>query len=349
MNIEKCHRLFNSFKQFVHGMTIVGKRKKTMKRVPAVKQIGFSGLLITMQSTIGIYEDYFKNSKSVIFYPFQYGQDHLETYFSLMRQSLGSNQNPDIVQFQSAYRKLLYCAPHISVEVDTNRYIEFPAELMLVSSSAARNVNKNKIDINTISTARPNEIEIDYYSINDNQYTQLEQYEQYKYALVASNIEKNIIQRFPKQAATACQDCLNVFSENSKIFDRLVARKVIRDEISAQPCSSTLNLILLSEKINEMIETNEPVHYARVAKTILNNNCLIDSLYESTQFETHQPNRTVLSSQFGFTHKEVFLLDVIRTFFTLKSIQVCKRVAFEEQAEDRKRRLDERAKILARK
>lgn len=341
--IEEFRQLFDSFKSFLHGMTIELKHKKTNKRVPAITQMGFTGLLINIQSTIGIYEDYVKHSRSGVFYTFQYGQDHLETYFSLVRGSLGANNNPNAQQFTSAYRKLLFSAPHISGEVKTNCNVDFPNHLLNVSSRSVSNETQSSKDIRKILRVKALEIEIDCYSLlND---IQLEPYEQHVYALVASAVENKIINLFQKQTASACKDCLKVFAENVKIFDTLISKKANRGEKIGQPCSSTLQVIWASEKINESLQTTENVHFSSLAKTILININLIDSLYESTQFELHEPNKTIENSE--ITHKEKFLLEVVSTFLTMKSKQICPRISMEEDAENRKKRLDRRKKILA--
>lgn len=343
--IGKFRELFDSFKRFVFGMTIEIKRKKNVSRVPVVTQMGFVGLLINIESTIGIYEDYVKQTKSCVFYTFQYGQDNLETYFSLIRASLGCNNNPNAEQFQCAYRKLLFCAPHISGSVNTNCNVEFPKQLLNVSSSSSNimSVPQCSMQISKILLARSIEIEIDYSTLIN---SELEPYEQHVYALMASAVETEIIQRYQKQTTASCQDCLSVFSQNSKISDDLVAKKISRGLLHAQPCLSTLNIILATEEINKNLQSIENLNYVCAAKTIFN---LIvfqnetSDLYKSSDFDPHQQNEV---HNIPITHKEKFILQVIHTFLTMKSKLICHRISMEEQAEDRNKRLNKRIRIL---
>lgn len=103
-----------------------------------------------------------------------------------------------------------------------------------------------------------------------------------------------------------------------------------RGQIARLPTPSTLIIILVSEKINEMLQNLDNVNYSSLAKTIFNNINFIESLYELAQFELHQPDITIQNSQ--ITHKEEFLSEVLRTFLTMKSKQICKRISFEKQS-----------------
>lgn len=97
-NIEKFSRLFEEFEEFVEHITVAEyKRSKknknpTCTRKPVLKSnssCGFFGFLLNIQSIIGIYHDYVENGPLDSFDTFQFSQDHLETYFSLIRGSLG--------------------------------------------------------------------------------------------------------------------------------------------------------------------------------------------------------------------------------------------------------------------
>lgn len=93
------------------------EKKYAQKDVLSSKSFtGFIGFWHNMTSTIGLYEDLVRNGPLDHFDTFQYSQDHLETYFSLIRSAQGANNNPTYQQFQAAYRSLLICSPHLSAE-----------------------------------------------------------------------------------------------------------------------------------------------------------------------------------------------------------------------------------------
>lgn len=336
--IEKIRKLFDSFKLFVSKMTFEVKRKKTVKREPVLNLMGFAGLLINIESTIGIWEHYAQNGDKREFCTFKYSQDHLEQYFSLVRSSLGCNYNPNVHQFMSAYRKLLFCTPFLSSIVKTNCFVEFPQQLLEVSSQAS-SIPQHLIQRNTVLQAREIEIEADFNTFIN---IELEPYDKHKFALQASMVEAEIKKKYKAQTASACQDCLSIFGENLRMFDELVAKKLERGDIAAQPCFSTMHIILACEGVNDLLQSNAQIDYINVAKTIITQCLDIDFLFETSQFESHSKNRI---ENCPFSHKENFILDVVMTFLHMKSKEMCAKITLEEQEEQRKRRKQRRNRI----
>lgn len=84
---ETAHEIFEFAEKFKEYVTQLEYRTKT-KSVPlwtSTIGMGFAGLYYDFISLNGIYKDYIQNGPLDIFYPFQFSQDHLETYFSLIR------------------------------------------------------------------------------------------------------------------------------------------------------------------------------------------------------------------------------------------------------------------------
>lgn len=312
------------------------KRNKKIRREPGKKQMGFFGLLVDIQSTIGIYEDYVRDGPLDEFYTFQYSQDHLETYFSLVRGSLGANTNPNVQQFQSAYRKLLFCTPHISG--DTNCNTEFPDALLEVSSAPQHQMPSH---IDTFLRAQEIEILVDYDTLIG---TELEPYEQHISALIASNIESDITRSIKARSVAACQDCPNIFNENIRIIDSFIAKKQNRGQPIIQPCSSTMNIVLASNEIIRILHSIEHTEFESMIKTIFSN-LDIDSLYGSSQFDTHDQKKSKRCC--AITHKEEFILNIVQKYMNMKSRNIGARITIEEQGETIQRRKVRRAIILA--
>lgn len=153
-----------------------------------------------------------------VFYNFQFSQDHLETYFSLIRSSLGCNNNPNQLQFKSAYRKLLICMPHLSAR--KSNCILNSTNVLTISSAQQSEQQLSQPSFNDIK-----EIEMEEDIFHDLSDAEDEPYKKHMRAIVASNIETNIIKKILKRSLSACQDCLNVFPGNTKIFDSLIAKK----------------------------------------------------------------------------------------------------------------------------
>lgn len=78
-----------------------------------------------------------------------------------------------------------------------------------------------------------------------------------------------------------------------------------------------------------------------VTKTIWN--CLnIETLYESTEFESHQHDEPTDI----LTHKEKFVHRIVTEYMNLKSTNIGRRITDEQWAESMKRRLAKRMAIL---
>lgn len=191
----------------------------------------------------------------------------------------------------------------------SNCNVELANQLLQVSSAASV-VPPNSSNVRTIMCAPAIETDVDYETLIN---IAREPYHQHIYALAAANVEAEIIQRIRNQTKPSCQHCSNVFNENNKISDNLIAKKISGGQLKTQPCSSTLNIIFACDEINQILQQSDQVNYAIAAKTIWDNIYLsVESMYESSQFELHQQNENSL-----ITHKEEFILEIVETFLKI--------------------------------
>lgn len=344
--IDSVEELFQEGKEFYQQMTghiaIRTKKpepaEKEYRQVPVFPSksfMGFFGFFHNMASTIGLYNDLVRNGPLERFYTFQYSQDHIETFFSLMRSAQGNNKNPTYQQFQAAYRSLLICSPHLSAE-GTNCVIN-STNILTVSSgqkpaaSFCHNVPKVI------------EIDSDYFAII---HSEFEPYTLHMYALAATNIEKNITRNLKVRSVSACQDCAQVFDENIKCHDDLIARRMINTDQLFQPCTSTLNIIKTAEAISNQIDMSHGVDFQSVAMTIF---CQLDieSLYELSDFSLHQIKSKKHVKITHITHKEEFIYSVVRELMHLKSRKIGSKITAEEREESLVQRRKNKQKMLA--
>lgn len=355
-NIQKFRDFFQEFREFTSQISIdeykrkpkekgnrsSNENKTTSIRKPILKSrssMGFFGFLHNITSTLGIYNDYVEHGPLDVFYTFQYSQDHLETYFSLIRSSLGWNNNPNDIQFEAAYRKLLVCMPYTSAR--KGNCIIGSTNILNVSS--AQQPAQHSESIQTIGSS-VRELEIDELSLYDLLNREIEPYEEHMHAFIASTVETNIIEWISKRSKSACQCCLYVFNQNSKIYDSFIAKKNETKPI-AQPCRSTVDIIKVCNVVLELLQPHTHVPFNIVGKTIFNH-LDIDELYESEEFKNHlNPgcNHTVP----GMSHKEHFIYNVMSEYLNLKSKKIGKRITIEEQNGRAIRRNLTRSIILA--
>lgn len=81
----------------IHGTNILKSSKKT----------GFLGLLINVYNVKRIFDECMQTGKLEHITTYSLGQDPLKSFFGRIRSKCGSNDNPSVEQFKSAYQKTL--------------------------------------------------------------------------------------------------------------------------------------------------------------------------------------------------------------------------------------------------
>lgn len=337
-NIQKFNEFFQEFKEFTSHMSVDEYKRKskskgnlsenaqraTPVRKPVLKSrssMGFFGFLHNITSTCGIYSDYVENGPLDVFYTFQYSQDHLETYFSLIRGSLGWNNNPNDIQFKAAYKKLLVCMPYASAR--KGNCIMNSTNLLNVSSVQKPVQQPEPLQFHSVREVEIDEIEF-HYLLN----SEIEPYEEHMRAFLASTVEGNIVKNILRKSKSVCQCCLSVFSQNSKMHDTFIAKKNQRKQL-AQPCRSTVDIIAACDIVLQLLQPHPHVPFDVTAKTIFNQ-LNIEELYDSEEFIDHQ-NPARKNIIFDMSHKEEFIYDVLSEYLSLKSKNIGKRITIEGQ------------------
>lgn len=331
--------LFDQFREFVNEMSVeIRGIKRPIKTYFRGKNkfMGFFGFLQNITSLIGIYTDYVQNGTLDVFYAFQFSQDHLETYFSLIRSSLGgANVNPTAQQFMAAYRKLLLVIPHMSSKHTNCNYFHV-SDILTVSSAQTPTVPSK--DVNDMMNTKAIEINIDYETLIS---TPLSPYDRHMCAYLSSIVEANILKKIKAQPIATCQDCLSVFSENHKIVDTFIEKKNISGHFITQPCSSSYQIIVTCNSICEELKANGHVEFNVMSKTIMS--CLnFEELYELSQFSCHRHTMKITQ----LTHKEHFIFNIVSEYLRMKSVKIGKRITDEEWMESMSRRKARRLRIL---
>lgn len=343
-NIGKFRELFQQFEEFVSHMTIDEYKKKKNKGTPTRKSVlksrssvGFFGFLTNIKSVLAIYSNYVENGVLDVFYTFQFSQDHLETYFSLIRSALGANNNPNETQFKSAYRKLLVCMPHLSAR--HSNCVLSSSNVLTVSSATQSEKNSATIQFEQIKP-----IEIDEAAFHYMLETEIEPYDQHLRAIIASQVEKKIIGKISARKKTACQNCLNIFKENEKVSDSFIQKKC-RTKQHNQPCYSTVNILLRCDLLFKMLQSKDFIDVNVIAQTAFSMTMIhTNELYDLSSFDTHDDPS---STENSMTHKNKFIYDVIFEYMNMKSQKIGKRITVEEQNNRAIRRKLTRNIILA--
>lgn len=329
-NIDKFIEMFNEYKDFISHLEVdeVRVRSNRIIRKKVLNSrcaMGFFGFWHNITSAFGIYYDYVQNGPLERFYNFQFSQDHLETFFSLIRGGLGANNNPNTQQLKCAFRKLLICTPFLSAK-GTNCIIS-ATNLLTVSSEQQSTQKPRKQPLSETSSRVIESIEMkfeaDYNGLIN---SERDEYDQHINAYLASIIENNIIEKNIARSVSGCKDCLNVFPENIRINDSFLTKKNQSSYIR-QPCKSTVDIIVASNTImKSLAQLLDHVELNDVVNTTLH--CLdIDEIFDSSNFNAHQNNNM---PPISLTHKEQFVCNILSEYMHIKSKKICDRVTAEE-------------------
>lgn len=301
-----------SMKTYIEQLEIDVETKNTTKRKLVFESrahMGFIGFYIDLISLEGINNDFVRTGPLDVFYTKMFSQDHLETFFSLVRNRQGRNDNPNAVEFASAFKKLLICHP---LTISTHQDVITNATGLLTVSSrikkqkpVANSAGSEWIDINTEGVMS---------TINDS----TDSYDDHLKAYVALCVEEKIIQFMKLSKNSSCSGCVNILLDgNEKINDEFLEKT---NKENSQPCKSTLEIIIFSEAIMKNIPSNGQGISFDVARETIYKNLKIEELYAQSNFEHNQMN-----------HKVEFVRRIIKTYLTMKSQHIGKRIADEER------------------
>lgn len=173
------------------------------------------------------------------------------------------------------------------------------------------------------------ELDIMYDSVMLNEIEKMDAYEEHMAAYVALCIEENLLNKI-KQFKYKCSGCASILlNSNDRINDELLAKKTIQIGQAKQPSQSTLKIVVFANAVMKLIssECEQGNDFGIVWKTIFNY-LDIDDLYSTEDFEQHGNKLS-----FEYTHKEEFVIELVRTYMTLKSMKIGKKITEEERGE----------------
>lgn len=173
------------------------------------------------------------------------------------------------------------------------------------------------------------ELDINYDATMLNEIDGMEGYDQHMSAYLALCIENKVIQKI-NQNKYKCSGCAGVLlARHGRITDSLLALKNTTLEEAKQPLLSTLKIVIFSNAVFKEISSrsSEGNDIDTVWKTILNY-IDIEDLYSTEDFEQHEQQRY---SQ--FTHKEEFVIQVVKMYVIFKSQKIGRKIADEGKGE----------------
>ena len=207
------------------GQLMTGSRRKT----------SFIGFLCTIESIKALYFQLVDTPSAPLKYLLTYklSQDHLELFFSAVRSSLGSNNNPTARQFMAAYKRLLI---RNEIRGVGGNCIDIDKTSILFVTGNAVKVNGVQTDTLNISILRRNEGTADDAEQND-------------VAVVLNRYD--IVERHPMQADHDYVDVSNscFLSEYKEYVVGYIAGFVVRMVRKIIKCPDCLGSLSISSEM----------------------------------------------------------------------------------------------------
>lgn len=248
-----------------------------------------------------------KEEKMTYLLSYKLSQDHLEIFFSAMRSRGGFNNNPNPIQFRSAYKRLI-----VRHEVNGSIYgncTQLDSSSILFVSAKKRQdadaIMNNDNDIDNESDLFE-EFEHDY----DYRMPELEEYVtdvvKYTSGFIVRKIKKN------KKLCIVCDSMLTV--ENNENASRLLKLKTRGKLIT--PTTDVHKICLTTEYIIRMnlniLLTHKNIKQILIVKT-MNEICHDSTIFNSQLMKTHILNQDPLDN-----HRSQLLNIIINFYITLR-------------------------------
>lgn len=182
----------------VHGNFLWQTKKKTP----------FLGFIISIYSTIGIFDDFVKSDMLNYLLTYKLSQDHLELFFCSIRSRNGWNNNPSALQFMRAFKKLLLYAD-VKIQDGNCRLLDATHTLVVCSGS------KNDIVLKHMDISSMRRCEIDLSKTeNYNCIPQIFSLSEYSYNVV-TYIAGYVIKMLAR--TSYCVECFDLLLANSNV------------------------------------------------------------------------------------------------------------------------------------
>lgn len=207
-------------------------------------------------------------------------------------------------------------------------------------TSRDHNVITNATGILTVSSKNPSkphtlpapnqleiELELCYEAVMMGELEMMDAYESHLCAYIALCVEEKFIQN-TNQHKQKCMECAHVLLDaNDRINDELLCMKPTTAEKFTQPSASTLKLTVFSNAILKMVyvENQQGNDVNEVRQTILEN-IDINDLYSEFDLKHIEQKAPV-----SYEHKQEFINLLLKTFLTMKSHKIGKKISDEER------------------
>lgn len=303
---EEFSKRFDEIIEYIKGLRV---ECETGPILSSVSNTPFTGFMNNMINFLNLFKDYIqtKKNESGMLITHRFSQDLIETLFGCIRGMNGYNNNPNVQQFEAAFRKLLVHNDIVCPQ--KSNCIEIGTKILTVSSHRPTKKAQNSPALEDESDEQICESDLEYDFDFANQFT--DDAHCHSLAFRASVLESKIMKAKKSKLLVKCEKCIDAFVENELLEDSFIRFKSKTSGIM-QPCKSTFEICKFVDTFLKCSEGRAISFKASLLHML--RKIPFDTLYTSSDFESHGTSG----------HKYEFVKQIITTYMDMKSIQTAR-------------------------
>lgn len=288
-NKDAIINAFNEIETYIKDLKFKKEAGEIRKVCRSEFKTGFSGTIINMHSLKHIYEEYVESEKPLLScIPSYYlNQDGVEIFFGKVRSLGRFNDNPNVIHFQAAYRKLLGCDTVFlsrkgnceALNINENPF----SDILHVSSRRDKHHEQTDQNDEFIVTE---EVELLYKKLSDvdacGESSLTDTLRSTTLAHIANLIEERI------KRTENCLECVNVFSSCEKMENTFQSSR-----IRQKPCKSTYIICKEADRFMQLQFLKGNFNFNTIYFSIINN-ISIERMYIEADFSRHSDHKLYL-------------------------------------------------------
>lgn len=275
------------------------------------RKTGFFGFIVTMNSSLALAEELLDEKVVEYFLTYKLSQDHLETFFSVIRRMGGYNNNPSCKEFKSAYKKVVTHV-HSLVSTSANCKLQDDTELLHTKnyseSYSESNINNNNED-NDIEKLI-NYIDHDY---NSDSKICWSEYKEAVVSYIAGFISKSITEDLSR--SHDCEFCKEaLISDDEPCMLQIRKDRGTERQFLTTPSKDVISLCKLAEKIFLSIPNVLKINNSILKLSILTKNQLPKNIFSNLVVI----DDTIIDYNIENSHKFNLIDKILNKYFTLR-------------------------------
>lgn len=297
-NVDLIFKKLSEIEKYIEGLYYIDDLGEKIKLINSTIKTGFIGFLVNCNSLRKFFFEYVQSKHMNYVLLYKMSQDHLELFFCMVRRMGGNNNNPSVISFEAAYKRLLV-NKSIKCVNSGNCVTQDVSKILSASSSSVPKI----IDENILQEDEEFEV---YMEITDKYTLDVVTY-------IAGFIMYRAINRY-----LHCEDCLEILNTGPKCHCDMIESK--RWGNLLMPTFEVQQICILSEKIVKSCVGDSPTKfdYGRLTSKILQK--MDPNILASQDMQDHCQEMMDLSEldSILYSHRYIVLKLIISLYLKIR-------------------------------